>query len=90
MNDVILIREFIHGDVGVAADYKSAIYYLIKEGWIDDYTDIYDENKNRGLPISEVLGKNWRTTLLNANEDWFNDTFLELFRLRHAEIYKYK
>lgn len=90
MNNVIIIREFIHGDVGVAADYKSAIYYLLKEGWIADYTDIYDENKNRGLPIFEVLGKDWRTVLLNANEDWFNETFLELFKLRRVEIYKHE
>ena len=90
MNDVIIIREFIHGDVGVAADYKSAIYYLIKEGWISDYIDVYDNNKNTGRPISEVLGKNWRTILLNANEDWFNNTFLESFRLRRVEIYKHE
>lgn len=90
MNDAIIICEFTHGDIGLAADYKSAIYYLFKEGWIDDYTDVYDNDSNRYLPILEVLGKNWRTTLLNTNEDWFNDFFLEQFRLRHVEIYKYE
>lgn len=90
MKDVIIIYELYHNDVGVAADYKSAIYYMLKEGWIDDYTDVFDDNNNKCMPISEVLGKNWRTTLLNANEDWFNDAFLDLFRLRHTEIYKHE
>lgn len=90
MNEVIIIREFCHGDVSIAADYKSAIYYLIKEGWIADYTDVYDEDSNMGLPISEVLGKDWRTVLLNANEDWFNNVFIDQFRLRRVEIYKHE
>lgn len=90
MNDVIIIRKFIHDDVGVAADYKSAIYYLIKEGWIGNYTDIYDENKNKYMPISEVLGKDWQTVLLNANEDWFNDKFVDQFGLERVKIYKHE
>lgn len=90
MNDAIIIYEFCHGDVGIAADYKSAIYYLFKERWIDNYTDIYDNDSDKFLPISEVLGENWRATLLNANENWFNDIFTEQFRIRHVEIYKHE
>lgn len=89
MNEVIIIYELSRDDIGIAADYKSAIYYLIKEGWIDDYTDIYDNDGN-WFPILEVLGKNWRTVLLNANEDWFNDKFVDQFGLQHVEIYKHE
>lgn len=90
MNDVIIIHELYHGDVSVAADYKSAIYYLFKEGWIDDYTDVYDDNSNKCIPISEAFGKNWRIVLLNANEDWFNNQFVDKFCLKHVKIYKYE
>lgn len=90
MNDVIIIYELDHDDVGIAADYKSAIYYLIKEGWINDCTDVYDDSNDRYRPISEVFGKDWRTVLLNANEDWFNDKFVDQFGLRHVKVYKYE
>lgn len=90
MNDVIIIYELDHGDVGIAADYKSAIYYLFKEGWIDDYTDVFDDNNNKCMPISEIFGKKWRTVLLNANEDWFNDKFVDQFGLERVKIYKHE
>ena len=90
MNDIIIIREFIHGDVVVAADYKSAIHYLIKERWIGEYTEVYDDNNSRLIPISEAFGKDWRTVLLNANKDWFNDKFVDQFGLRQVEIYKHE
>lgn len=90
MNDVIVIYEFNHNDVGIAADYKSAIYYLFKERWISDYTDVFDDNNDKRMPISEVFGKDWRTVLLNANEDWFNDKFVDQFSLEHVKIYKHE
>ena len=89
MNNVIIIHELDHNDIGVAADYKSAIYYLIKERWIDNYTDVIDDNDNI-VSISKALGENWKTVLLNADEDWFNDKFVDQFGLEHIEIYKHE
>lgn len=72
---VILINEECHGHMGVAADYKSAVKYLLRTSWIDENTkflnDDYDE-----VPIAEKFGENWKDIIIN---DWGIDKFNEEF-----------
>ncbi len=89
MNKVLVIYELDHHDIGIVADYKSAIHYLIKQRWIGGYTDIFDENDNI-ISLSDAFGEDWRTVLLNADKDWFNDRFVDQFGLRYMEIYKHE
>lgn len=89
MNKVMIIYEAFYGDIGIVADYKSAIHYLIENIWIDSDTDIGDDNDNI-ISLSDAFGENWQTILLNANENWFNDKFIDRFRLQYTEVYKHE
>ena len=89
MNEVLVIYDLYHDSVGIAADYKSAIHYLIEEGWIGGYTDITNENDNL-ISLADAFGEDWQIVLLNADEDWFNDKFVDQFGLGYMEIYKHE
>lgn len=84
---VIIINEDLHGTLGVAKDYPSAVKWLIKQYWIDDYIDCWDNSAFKYRPIEEMLGKDWREIIVNS---WdikkFNDFFYGSFYLKIVEV----
>ena len=88
MNKVILIWEENHGIIGVANNYYNAIKFLIKERWLYDGTQIYNDSTDEWVEISTFYGENWRDVLLN---EWdlnkFNDEFVDFMGLNEEEIY---
>lgn len=40
---VITIREECHGFIGIAKDIKNAFIFLLKDKWINENTEIYDD-----------------------------------------------
>lgn len=90
---VILIEEENHGFIGCAKDYKSSIHFLIKDDWLTDSTEVWDEEKispdNPWSPITEVLDKNWKGIIENR---WdisdFNNFFSGIFLLHEIKVYE--
>ena len=90
---IIIIEEESHGFIGCAKDYKSTIHFLIKDNWLTDNLEVWDEKKdetnNPWSPIIEVLGENWTDIIENRwNINDFNDFFEESFWLREIEVYE--
>ena len=83
---VISIGEECHGDIGIAKDLESAKDLLFKEGWIDECTDIFNDDEE-WLPINEVLGSDWKAKVLNMTLKEFNEIFEDRFYLEVIEVY---
>ena len=85
---VIEIREDVHGNIGYAKDYKSAIHFLIEKGWLYDNFEYYDEEKG-DIELYFCLGENWKEVLLDWNIEKFNNYFDYLLHLEEEEVYEY-
>ena len=89
---VFIIVEECHGSIGVATSPKSAMRWLLDEGWIEEYTDygVYVENaedlehwKHCGIAdYCEQNGiANWQQWLIdNASVELLEEHFLIYLR----------
>lgn len=82
----IIIKECDHGNLGVAANYKSAIKFLIAEEWLSDYTDFYSNEKEEWVNLIEWR-PDWKKYLLSLDMDEFNVLFEETFHLEDYDIF---
>ena len=76
MKKVIVIEEDGYGIIGVAKDYKSAVYFLINNELLLNHTDMYDNEKEEYIEVEDFLGEDWKDIILN---EWDIDTFCEKF-----------
>jgi hypothetical protein len=84
---VIRIEEESHGTIALAADYKSAVHFLIKELWIDGETRV-SLGWGKFAPIYEVYGENWHSLFMNEWDiDQFNEVFDGWLYLYLEEVY---
>lgn len=82
----IVIKECNHGNIGVAANYKSAIKFLIAENWLSDYTDFYSEEKGEWIELI-FWRPDWKEYLLSRDMDYFNVLFEDGFYLEDYDIF---
>lgn len=76
MKKVILINEENHGLIGVANNYYNAVKWLIEDGWLISFSEIWVED-DRWERIVNIFGENWEDLMLN---EWDLDKFNELFQ----------
>lgn len=86
---VIEIREDNHGFIGCALDYKSAVQFLIREGWLEDNDEFYDEEEGRDIELYFSLGEDWQEVLMDWDINKFNDYFDGYLYLEEEEVYEY-
>ena len=86
---VFIIVEECHGSIGVAISPKSAMRWLIEEGWIDEYSQysIWNETEREWhhAYVYEVCEQNdivdWQRWLIdNASAEFLEDHFLIYLR----------
>ena len=83
---VIVINEKNHGDIGTEKDYYSAVSFLMNDGWLAPYDDVWDEHKEDWIPICELLGEDWIDKIFSWDIDNFNEFFGCSFHLTEEEI----
>lgn len=82
-----IIIECNHENIGVAANYKSAIKFLIAENCLSDYTDFYSDEKGEWINLIEWR-PDWKEYLLSLDIDEFNVLFEEeAFYLTDCDIF---
>ena len=60
---VIAVYEDNHGMVTIAKDYQAGVRYLLNNEWIDDTTEMQD-NDNKYHPLTDFIGADWRSKCL--------------------------
>ena len=88
MQTVILIEEENYGLLGVAETYAGAIYFLIKEGWLDADYQVWSDDYGNTQSIKKALGKTWSKQIPCWTLDYFNNYFEGNFYLEEYELYK--
>lgn len=82
----IIIRGDNNGIVGIAANYKSAIKFLIEEDGLSDDFEIYSDEKEKWISLSEWRS-NWKEYLLSCDIDQFNVIVDGQFYLEDYDIF---
>lgn len=87
MQKVIVVNEENHGFLCVAKDFQSAVDYLIKNYWIDEGTEVYNDADRKWMRLDEFLGKSWEKEVRNLSRESFEELFEDDFYLDDREIY---
>lgn len=87
---VYIIVEECHGSIGVATSPKSAMRWLIEEGWVNDYTDFYFRYNEHSAEWEQITVRSycdqngiadWKQWLINnASAEWLEEHFLIYLR----------
>lgn len=86
---VILVQEENHGLITVAKDYKSAIKFLINNGWIKESMEVWDENGISHSRLDELLGEDAFDIITEKwNIDSFNTFWDGSFFLDEVTVYE--
>lgn len=86
MQKVILVSEDNHGLLCVVKDFQSAVDFLIKEYWIDEATEVYNDAKSEWMRLDELFGKDWEKEVRNLSRESFEELFDESIYLEDEEI----
>lgn len=77
--------EDSHGDLCYADSPKKVIKYFIDHHWIDENTELYDDNDNI-TTVKKAFGEKWENILLNMDDFEFSDTFVDCFGIKDEEL----
>ena len=83
---IVVINEENHGLLGVARDYISAIDFLVRDGWLDQSTKMWDERRNEWVSLEKSFGSNWVSVISKWSIDAFNDK-LSQFQLVLTDVH---
>ena len=67
--EIVIIREENHGFIGVAITDKAAKQWLIREGWVDGYTEFWNFDTETGSSLKELYGENWKEAYMNFDKE---------------------
>ena len=88
---VIEIYEKNHGLIGIAKDYKSALFYLYNNKWMTGSTEVWlgEYTNHEYGRLDEVLGEDWFEKMLEWGIENFNDYWdgSLTFVLMEMEVY---
>lgn len=87
MQKVIVVSEDDHGLIRIAKDFQSAVDFLIKDYWIDEGTEVYNEAKSEWVRLDELYEENWEEEIRRLPRKSFEDLFDGSFYLKDEEIY---
>lgn len=67
--EIVIIREENHGFIGVATTDKAAKQWLIRKGWVEQYSDIYNPDTSKWESLEELYGENWKEAYMNFDKE---------------------
>ena len=86
---VILVHEESHGLLTAAKDYKSAIKFLINNGWIKESTEVWGENGIYSTRLDKLFGEDAFDIIIEKwDVDSFNTFWDGSFMLNEVEVYE--
>ena len=85
---IILIEEENHGLIGVVTRKNLILPWLVRENWINQFTEIYDEKTGEYRSLKDVFGLTWYQSLIALNFDDFCDLFDGVFCFSEEEVWE--
>ena len=84
---VVIIKEDNHGVIGIAKTYADAVHFLVNDGSLSSFTEIYCGDEVYKTVI-EDLGEDWLAVMLDWSIEKFCEYFEGLFYLDSVEVYE--
>lgn len=84
---VVAVYEDNHGMVAIAKNYQAGVRYLLNNEWIDETTEMQDED-NRYHLLADFIGANWREQMFSWGIDMFNSLMGDQFSMVEVEVYE--
>ena len=86
---VIVIFKGDYSILGIADNYHNAIDYLIRDQWIDDSTEVWNDAASNWEKIIDLQGENWANRM---RDEWdiedFNYFFEGILSLEIFDVIK--
>ena len=60
---VVAVYEDNHGMLAIVKDYQAGVRYLLNNEWIDETTEMQDEDNKYHL-LTDFIGADWRSKCL--------------------------
>lgn len=86
MEKVIIINEECHGFIGVAHDVPSVIDFLVKRGWLHEWSEIFIVNKS-WTTVQTEFGNNWEEYFKSLPLDDLRDLFDGCFYFQEEKVW---
>lgn len=85
---IIMIEEESHGPIGAVTRKDLILPWLVRNNWINQFTEIYDEKIDDYQPLKNIFGLTWYQSLITLNFDDFCDLFDGIFYFSETEVWE--
>ena len=85
---IILIEEDNHGLIGAVARKDLILPWLVRNNWLDQFTEIYDEKTSEYQSLENIFGLTWYQSLIALEFDNLCDLFDGTFGFYEEEVWE--
>ena len=85
--EVILISEENHGIIGCVASEKDVVPWLIRENWVNQYTELYNQDIDDYETIKDKYGLTWFQRLSKMDLDELAEVLDYTFSFEFIEVW---
>lgn len=85
---IILIKEDNHGLIGAVTRKDLILSWLVRNNWVNQFTEIYDEKIDDYRPLKNIFGLTWYQSLTALNFDNLCDLFDGIFYFAEEEVWE--
>ena len=85
--EVILISEENHGIIGCVASEKDVVPWLTRENWVNQYTELYNQDIDDYETIKDKYGLTWFQRLSKMDLDELAEVLDYTFSFEFIEVW---
>ena len=85
--EIILISEENHGLIGCVASEKDVMPWLTRENWVNQYTELYNQDTDDYETIKDKYGLTWFQSLSKMNLDKLAEALDYTFSFEFIEVW---
>lgn len=67
--EIVIIKEDNHGIIGTATTDKAAKQWLIRQNWVNEYSEFWNPDTNESSSLKELYGDNWKKAYMNFDRE---------------------
>ena len=80
--NIIIVSEENHGEILYCRTFESVVKGLINHGWLNERTDVWDNNVKDMVTVKEYYGDDWENEMISRGAEDFCEVWDGSFYLR--------
>ena len=85
---IIMIEEENHGPIGAVTRKDLILPWLVRNNWVNQFTEIYDEKIDDYQPLKDIFDLTWYQSLITLNFDDLCELFGGIFYFSETEVWE--